>query len=188
MEQHISSVTRSAWYQLRRITRVRSKITRTVAETLVNSLVTTKLDYCNSVLAQLPAKTVKKFQRLQNAAAKTICKLRKYDHVTPSLKQLHWLPVNVRSTFKVLILTYKSLNGKAPDYLAELLNNEWNLRSSTAITLRTVSNPRTNYGKRAFSHLAPYLWNQLPADIRSSETLIIFKKRLKTHFFNLSYS
>ena len=74
MDQHVSSVTSNAWHQLRRISRVRSKITKSVAEMLVNALVTTKLDYCNSLLAQLPAKTVRKFQRLQNAAAKTYAK------------------------------------------------------------------------------------------------------------------
>ena len=147
MEQHISSVTSSAWCQLRRISWVRHKITRTVAETLVNALVTNKIDYCNSLLAQLPQKACKKLQRLQNAAAKTICKLRKFDHVTPSLKQLHWLPIKVRSNYKVLVLTYKSLHGKAPSYLSELLNNQWNLRSNNVITLRTSSNPRTQYGK-----------------------------------------
>ena len=188
MEQHISSVTSSAWCQLRRISRVRHKITRTVAETLVNALVTNKIDYCNSLLAQLPQKACKKLQRLQNAAAKTICKLRKFDHVTPSLKQLHWLPIKVRSNYKVLVLTYKSLHGKAPSYLSELLNNQWNLRSNNVITLRTSSNPRTQYGKRAFCYLAPHLWNLLPVHVRSSETLASFKKNLKTHYYNEVYN
>ena len=188
MEQFVNKKTSSAWFELRKLSRIRKKINRKVTETLVNALITSKLDYCNSLLCKLPQKTIKKLQRVQHAAAKIVFKARKYDHVTPLLKQLHWLPVKVRSSFKLLMLTYKALHGKAPDYLTELLNY-WNLRSSSIVTLRTVvSAPKTRYGHRAFIHLAPMLWNALPYDIRAAETLNIFKTKLKSYYFNQCYN
>ena len=91
-----------------------------------------------------------------------------------------------RTKFKVLLITYKSLNNLAPEYLGELLHS-WNLRSSDML-LRPSLDPRSRYGKRTFACAAAALWNLLPTSIRCAESVDIFKKALKTHFFNEHYT
>ena len=106
-----------------------------------------------------------------------------------TLRSLHWLPIHHRITLKVLILTYKILNGQAPKYLSDLLF----LRSSSSLrplrsasTLQLTPGPRTKtrYGDRSFSVIAPLLWNNLPSHIHNSNSLDLFKTLLKTHLFN----
>ena len=185
MTKQVNSVVSSAWIQLRNISKTRNQLSRKVAETLVNTLVTSKLDYCNSLLCCLPAKLLNKLQKVQNASAKTVLLARKRSHVTPLLKQLHWLPVELLCKYKILLLAYKVLNNSAPSYLKDLVSYHVpprNLRSSNEKYL-TRKYGKTKYGSRAFSCLAPSLWNSLPLSIRQAETLLDFKTKLKTHFF-----
>ena len=83
--------------------------------------VTSRLDYCNSLMFGIPKELISQLQKRQNHAARVITKWRKYDHITPVLVDLHWLPVKQRIDFKILLLTYKALNGLAPAYMRELL-------------------------------------------------------------------
>ena len=87
-------------------------------EILIHAFVSSKLDHCNSLLYGLPAYQLAKLQVLQNTAARVVSLTRKYDHITPVLESLHWLPVKFRIVFKVLLLVYKALNGMAPPYLS----------------------------------------------------------------------
>jgi hypothetical protein len=108
------------------------------------------------------------------------------DHVTPYLKTLHWLPVHLRIEFKLLLLTYKILNGLAPAYLCDLIVRKKlprELRSSSICDLKVPRSRTTSYGDRAFSVAAPKLWNALPPEIRDAPTLTMFKSVLKTHLF-----
>ena len=102
LEKQVNYTVSSAWLQLRKISKVRNQLSCKVAETLVNTLVTSRLDYCNSLLCCLPAKLLKKLQKVQNASAKTVLLARKRSHVTPLLKRLHWLPIDLRCKYKVL--------------------------------------------------------------------------------------
>ena len=112
---------------------------------------------------------------------------------TSLLMELHWLPVRQRIAFKLLLITYKSLNQMAPIYLSDLIfiaqAGCYNLRSSNRGLL--LAHPRIRSKKtltdRSFMLAAPNLWNKLPAEIRSSPTLNIFKSRLKTHLFTLAF-
>ena len=91
-------------------------------ETLVHALVTSKLDNCNSLLAELPQYLLDRVQRVQNAAAHFFSCTRKYDRITPVLKELHWrLPVKQWLIFKMLLFTYKALTALAPQYISDLL-------------------------------------------------------------------
>ena len=124
METQVNSVVRSCYFQLRKIRRIKRYLTQDALKTLVQSLVISRLDYGNALLAGAPGTIVKKLQRVQNMAARLITGLRKYDHITSTMYELHWLPVDRRIEFKVLLLTYKGLNGSAPGYISDLLDSQ----------------------------------------------------------------
>ncbi len=92
------------------------------AEKLVHAFMTSRLDYCNALLGGCPASSINKLQVVQNAAARVLTRSRKYDHITPILQSLHWLPIKYHISYKILLLTYKALNGLAPAYLTSLLS------------------------------------------------------------------
>ena len=132
-------------------------------------------------------------QSVLNAAAKLICNRRKYDHVTPLLRDvLHWLPVPFRIEFKLSLLVYKSLHGTAPEYIREYCSETHSsasglrLRSLGKTDLR-VRRMRTRFGDRAFSVAGPRCWNSLPPDIRLAASVDSFKTKLKTYLFAKAY-
>ena len=119
MQNHVQKICRSAYAQLRNIAQVRSVLPQKTAETLVHAFITSKLDYCNALMYGLPACIISKLRRLQNSAARVVTRSRKFDHITPILRDLYWLPPSKRITFKAQILTYRALHGLAPDYIAD---------------------------------------------------------------------
>jgi hypothetical protein len=104
MKPHIAKTAATCFYHLRRLRQIRRRVGEDVAVRLVLALVTSRLDYCNSSLAGLPQSSLDPLQRVQNAAARLIFQLGPRDHVTPSLIQLHWLPVHFRVQFKLCLL------------------------------------------------------------------------------------
>ena len=183
---HISNITRKCFYHLHKLWKIRKYLSKESSETLVHSLISNNLDYCNSLLAGLPTKELDRLQAVQNAAARLVVKTSKYEHITPILFELHWLPVASRVKFKFLLLTYKSLNGLAPHYLSELLEINTtgpNTRSKTQTCLNVPKTKMSTYGDRSFSFQAPMLWNCLPDEIRRAPNVNLFKNKLKTHLF-----
>ena len=131
-----------------------------------------------------------KLQRVQNAAARLLCGIGKYDHISATLKSLHWLPVKQRIEFKISVLVYKCLNGLAPQYLCKLLHfyaKDRDLHSADDKTLLEMPQSRTKFGERAFCYYAPKIWNSLPKEMRSSKSIDTFKKKVKTRLFSLAY-
>ena len=129
-------------------------------------------------------------QRVQNCLARVVLRATRFSPSLPLLKQLHWLPVNYRITFKLSTLTYRALAIHQPPSLASLLhfsNIPRQLRSSTS---QQLSIPRTklNLGKRAFSVTAPIIWNELPTTLKSCESLASFRKHLKTYLLKNCFS
>ena len=118
-------------------------------------------------------------------------KTRKYEHITPVMINLHWLPIQYRIQFKLLLLIYKSLLGLAPSYVTDKLSLRPNkeLRSDNQLLLNVpVSTLRLKfYGDRAFSVAGPTLWNALPKKIRLCATLVAFKTNLKTYLYKKAY-
>ncbi len=160
------------------------------AEKLVHAFMTSRLDYCNALLGGCPASSINKLQVVQNAAARVLTRSRKYYHITPILQSLHWLPIKFCISYKILLLTYKALNGLAPAYLTSLLsryNPTCSLRSQNSGLLVVPRIAKSTKGVRAFSYLAPKLWNSLPDNVRGSDTLSLFKSRLKTHLFSQAF-
>ncbi|XP_068707689.1 uncharacterized protein [Montipora foliosa] len=189
MSSHINNICKSASYSLRRIGQIRRYLNTASTEKLVHASITSKLDYCNSLIYGLPDKDLIKLQRIQNSAARLVTLTKKFEHVTSILQTLHWLPVKKRIVFKILLLTFKVLNGQAPSYLSDLLVVNRPVRalrsnSDNSTRLVTPLYRTETYGGRAFSSCAPRLWNQLPSALRSNMTIDVFKKQLKTFLFD----
>ena len=133
---------------------------------------------------------IKRLQSVQNAAARVVTLARKRDHITPVLKELHWLQVQERVIFKILLLTYKALNNLTPSYISQLVKRNIpsrDLRSSTSNRLVNVSYNLKTYGFRAFSSEASALWNELPQNIRWCSSVNEFKRLVKTHLFKKAF-
>ena len=162
--------------------KIRKYLTQDSAQILINAFISFKLDYCNSFLYGIPKYLVCKLQRVQNTAARIATLTRKHNSITPIMFKLHWLPVHSRIIFKLLLLVYKALNGKAPSYISSLLSHRRCFRSlrSSGQELLTVPLAKLKaYGDRAFSIAAPRQWNNLFLSIRKSPPIAIFKRHLK---------
>ncbi len=147
-ENHISNVTKTAFFHLRNISKLRNMLSVSDTEKLVHAFMTSRLDYCNALLGACPASSINKLQIVQNAAARVLTRSRKYDHITPILQSLHWLPIKFRISYKILLLAYKALNDLSPAYLTNLLsryNPTRSLRNKTldscVTTLRSTCSP-----------------------------------------------
>lgn len=190
MSSHVNKMVQSSSFHLRNIGQVRNRLTEKATKSLVQSLVISRLDYDNSLLCGLSQELMNKLQLVQNKAARMITLTKRRDHITPVLRTLHWLPIEVRVDFKILLLVYKALHGFAPQYIKDLIQEYQParlLRSSFQDTLHEPKARTARYGDRAFSVYAPKVWNLLPLPIRQSDTITSFKSRLKTHFFKLKY-
>ena len=153
-------------------------------EILIHSFVSSKLDFCNSLLFGAQKRNIVKLPSVQNAAARIIAGLKKRDHITETLRDLHWLPVEERIVFKINLITFKTLNGSGPRYLEDILkfyHQSRTLRSSRDhLRLEEPNFNMKTYGQRAFSVAAPRLWNKLPFEIRACSDVNLFKSKLKT--------
>ena len=188
--EHIASICKSSFYHLRNISNIRKYLSSTTTEILVHAFVSSKLDNCNSLLYGLPNCLLKKLQHVQNAAARLITLSRKHEHITPILFNLHWLPVNYRIIFKILLITYKALNDLAPSYVRDLLTPYTPSRQLCSSSKELLSIPHFNlktYGARSFSVAARILWNTLPSDIKNSSSVSLFKRKLKTFLFKKAF-
>ena len=189
MKEQISSICRSTHCHLRNIGSIRKYLTQDACVTLVHSLVSSRIDYCNALLSKLPDTSLNRLQRVLNTAARIVSLRPKHHHITPVLYSLHWLPIQQRIEFKVLLFVFKSVHQIAPSYLCELMipyEPKRSLRSSEKLLL-DYDTPASKYGERAFSIYGPTLWNLLPVDIRLTKTVDLFKNRIKTFLFKEAF-
>ncbi|XP_052454335.1 uncharacterized protein LOC128014662 [Carassius gibelio] len=171
LESHVSSICKTAFFHLKNISKLRPMLSMSNAEMLIHAFMTSRLDYCNALLGGCSARLVNKLQLVQNAAARVLTGTRKYDHISPVLSTLHWLPIKHRIDFKILLITYKALNCLAPQYLNELLLHYTPLRPLRSQNSGNLIIPRiskSTAGGRSFSYLPPKLWNNLPNIVRQT--------------------
>ena len=148
-----------------------------------------KLDYCNSLFQNyMPGKDIARIRRRQNCLARVVAKVPRFSPSVPILKRLHWLSVKFRIHFKICTITFRTLKDNQPAYLADLL-----LRLKCSKYLRSTNSNRfvvplikIKTGSRAFSISGPALWNALPVLIRNAETILTFRKLLKSHLLDLA--
>ena len=168
MVPHINAVVKACSYHLRALGQLRPQLNKRTANIVAVSLIQTRLDYCNSCLWGLPQNQLQRLQRVQNAAARVVSRVKREDHISPALKDLHWLPVIRRMDHKKMSITFGCMNGTAPSYLRELISKHEpirELRSSSQALLKIPSvhgNRRKYLGARSFESVAPVLWNTLP--------------------------
>ena len=183
------------FFQLRQLRSIRRSLTTEATALIVHAFINSRLDYCNSLLYGISDCLLNKLQRVQNAAARLIANKRKYDHITPVLRDtLHWLPIPQRIDYKLSMLVFKGLNGMGPQYLSELLvpvssvTGRQQLRSAQKCDLVVPRTRCSTLGSRAFAVCGPTVWNSIPRDIRiQSKSVHEFGKKLKTHLFKLAY-
>ena len=165
---------------------VRRSIPTTALLTLIRSLVISKVDYCISVLVVTSDHLLERLQSVMNAAARLVFESRRSDYITPLLRELHWLKIRERIQFRLCVLTFRCLNGTAPRYLSDGLHRTTEvagrrcLRSADTTTLIVPATHRSSMEDRAFSVAASRSWNALPEHIRSSSSLLTFRRELKT--------
>ena len=192
MKPHCKAISKVAYHQLHNINTVRPSLTYEAASMAIHAFVSSRLDNCNALLYGLPKVTITPLQRIQNSAARSLTGARRRDHITPVLRDLHWLPISCRIQYKLLMLVHKALHGTGPEYLWELLvmsiPGRDGLRSANH--QMTLLEPRTynaTGGERSFQKAAPHLWNALPESLRMTDSLTSFKRSLKTYLYKMYF-
>ena len=190
MENQCNVIARSCFFHIRNIGCIRHFISEDACKMLVNALVIYRLDYGNALLYGRTKKLTDKLQRVHNTAARLIARTKKTEHITPVLIRLHWPPVEYRSQYKLIIYVFKALHGLAPVYLTELVKPyvpSRSLHSQSASLLHVPTTRTKTYGNRRFDKTASTLWNNIPLQLKTVDSLSAFKSCLKTYLFKPAF-
>ena len=182
LDAHVAKLCRSINFNLYSVGKIRKYLDEPTVEKMINATVASRLDYCNGLLYGAKQSHIDRLQCCQNDAARIISKRRKFDHISPVLRELHWLPVEQQISYEILLLTYKALNGHAPQYRAALISKYAPPRPLHSEDQYLLNSPRwrlETFEKRAFSKAAPTLWNPLPLSVKQVPSIDSFKARLK---------
>ena len=176
-KSHINKTVSSCFITLRNISKIKSFLPPESLNTLVTSLVTSKLDYCNALYYKIGSNEIDKLQSVQNAAIRLIFGQYKFDRLPIShlFVKIHWLKIRERIVFKMCLIVHKCI---------------WSIAPESLISMTVIKNVRTyllsekgytnTYGERAFSRAGPKLWNNLPLKVRMESNTDAFKKLLKS--------
>jgi hypothetical protein len=187
-DQHITHVISSCFSKLSQINRVKDSFDEHTLKLIITSLVFSKMLYCSTVWSNTSAGNINKLQSIQNFASKIVTNSKKYDRVTPLLRQLNWLPVKQMLYVKDAVLTYKCVNGLVPLYLSEKLTKRSNIHSRYTRNHDSLNIPmfRTATGQRTFQYRAASIWNNLNNQLKSHTSLKKFKVELKEQLLSQS--
>ena len=172
MATHITKTCGSAFFYLYNIRHIRKCLTSECTEKLIHAFITSRLDYCNSLLYGVPDHHMQRLQRIMNSRARLIFCARKHYHITPLLQQLHWLSIRLRSN--ILLISFQVFQGSAPKYFIDLISvlppSPYDLRRNNKGILLSIPKrfTKVTMGDRTFMATAPRLWNSLPVSFRSA--------------------
>ena len=157
---------------------------------MINSLVFSKLYYCSNVWASTTEKNIRKLQVVQNFACRIVCGARKYDHVTPHLKRLSWLPVKDQLYYRQAIMSFKCISGHAPKFPTSQFIAREQVTKRTTRNGKNLNIPlfKTASGQRTFYYRTIRLWNNLVPFLKSSRSVQVFKRILKKKLKFLIYN
>ena len=168
---------------------IRRCLNEAASKAMVHTMITSHIDYCNVLLYGLPQSALLYLTKIRKMAARSISQRAKYDHISPVLKDLHWLPIAQRIEYKVLVMTFKALIGLSPQYIEDLLVKRppKRTRADNNNDLVIPAIKRSTFGGRSFRYSGPKLWNSLPKELKTCTDLNYFKKNLKTYLFKIAY-
>ena len=178
-DDHITAICRSTYFHIGNLSSYNA------CSTIIHALISCRLDCCNSLLYNVPTHKTDCLQRLQNQCARILTKSQRREHITPVLRSLHWLKIQDRITYKILMLTYKLYYNIAPTYLCELISRRESYVNTRLgadhhqLILPSISKDCSNtFLERSLIYAAPCKWNKLSECIRTS-TFDSFRKSVK---------
>ena len=181
MKTSINKTCKSGLYYLHNNGRIKRFLSFEDRNSIVQAIVMSRIDYCNSLLYGVAATNLSKLQRVQNAAVRLVCSLPRHEHVTSSFIRLHWLPIKFRINFKIAMLCFKCIHGHAPNYLKSMVaikkTSTYNLRSSTSIqgSWKTVHDDRKKrLAIEPFPMMHPPRSGTLPQSLHSLQNFNTF--------------
>ena len=177
---HIGNVSSHCYLLLRNIGRIRNLLSQQQLETLVHAVISSRIDYCNSIFYGLNKDVLHMLQKVQNAAIRLIFGLKKRTSLSNYYEKLHWLKVEQRVFYKIILIAYKCVNNKAP---TELIDKIVRYKDLDTLTLSCVQF-KSKAGRRCFSYIAPRLWNEIPLQVKTITDIEKFKKQLKGYIYN----
>ncbi len=195
LDTQLDNVSKICYINLRNIGRIGRHLTKELKIQLVHSTIFSILDNGNATYGGLTSGQLNRLQKIQNAAVRFIFGLhgkRCREHISPYLKELHFLPVFYRIRYKIALLVFKCLNNEGTKYLSELIKPNQGLRQCVRKNddcFLLMTPPRPNYTRTngAFTYTAPAVWNNLPYGIRCMSERNKFKTALKTHYFRKAF-
>ena len=193
MNVQFTNIARTCYFELRRLASIRRFPTSTATATLVSTFALSRIDYCSTLLFGSTHDVTSHLQRIQNYAARVILCLPKSSSINTHLKSLHWLPVKLRSTYKIACLCYHYHSRTAPSYVADMLHEQPShsrITRSSSYTMPLLNRPahkKATLGDRSFYFASSSVWNSIPNDVRCDPSLSSSKFRLKTFLFCSAY-
>ena len=180
---HINKLTSSSFNTLHNIAHVQCHLDQETTKILVQALVLSKLDYCNSLFLGIPKNNIAKLQKIQNMSCRIIFQLPKHSNINNYLVQLHWLKIQEHITYKVATIMHKCIHNIAPIYLTEIVFSELphtrNLTSTQRRLLYTTKSRTEFVHSGSFKSMGPRIWNTLYANVKNSYNIDVFKSRLR---------
>ena len=186
--RQINATCSSCYNQLRKLNRIKQYLSIETRIVLVRTLILSRLDYCNSLLSGATKASLNKLQLVQNAAARFIGSVRKYESVNEILYSLHWIPIHRRIEYKSLMFAHQIMHQPSSlSYLTDSfhINREAN-RKSTIYKFKPIIS-KTSKGEKRFSSYASKLWNSLPLNLREQTDKETYRSELKTYLFKRCY-